>query len=142
MRFMKRPNDLLFRMLVVVASVSLASLCLLVICSVVMRYVFSAAPDFVEPIALLLVIVIAMFGAATKVRAGGHIGVDSLVKKLPAKGQVVAYALQHLCLIVLVVAIFNTAGAVLHFKRLSALDLAAGYSYTRATESNGIYERG
>lgn len=35
-------------------------------------------------------------------------------------------------------AIFNTAGAVLHFKPLSALDLAAGYSYTRATESNGI----
>ncbi|CAE6922500.1 hypothetical protein R70199_04971 [Paraburkholderia domus] len=27
---------------------------------------------------------------------------------------------------------------MLHFKPLSALDLAAGYSYTRATESNGI----
>ncbi|MEZ0605516.1 porin [Paraburkholderia sp. IW21] len=35
-------------------------------------------------------------------------------------------------------AIFNTAGAVLHFKPLSTLDLAAGYSYTRATQSNGI----
>ncbi|CAB3706856.1 porin [Paraburkholderia rhynchosiae] len=35
-------------------------------------------------------------------------------------------------------ATFNTAGAVLHFKPISALDLAAGYSYTRATESNGI----
>ena len=35
-------------------------------------------------------------------------------------------------------AIFNTAGAVLHFKPLTVLDLAAGYSYTRATQSNGI----
>ncbi|HEX7937079.1 MAG TPA: porin [Paraburkholderia sp.] len=35
-------------------------------------------------------------------------------------------------------AIFNTVGAVLHFKPVSSLDLAAGYSYTRATESNGI----
>ncbi|HEX3636509.1 MAG TPA: porin [Paraburkholderia sp.] len=35
-------------------------------------------------------------------------------------------------------ATFNTAGAVLHFKPLTALDLGAGYSYTRATESNGI----
>ncbi|MDE1179950.1 porin [Paraburkholderia sp.] len=35
-------------------------------------------------------------------------------------------------------AIFNTGGAVLHFKPLTALDLAAGYSYTRATQSNGI----
>jgi predicted porin len=34
--------------------------------------------------------------------------------------------------------IWNTGGAVLHWKPLTALDLAAGYSYTRATSSNGI----
>ena len=106
MSFLKRPNDFLFRVLAVVASTSLAVLCLLVIYSVVMRYVFSDAPDFVEPIALLLVIVIAMFGAALKVREGGHIGLDSLVKKLPPKGQTIAHAFQHICLIVLAVAIF------------------------------------
>ena len=106
MRFMKRPNDFLFRALVILASVSLAVLSLLVIYSVVMRYVFSDAPDFVEPIALLLVIVIAMFGAALKVREGGHIGLDSLVKKLSPRGQLVATAFQHICLIVLAVAIF------------------------------------
>ncbi|WP_144107999.1 TRAP transporter small permease [Paraburkholderia sp. BCC1886] len=106
MRFIKRPNDVLFQLLVIVASVSLASLSLLVIYSVVMRYVFNDAPDFVEPIALLLVIVIAMFGAALKVREGGHIGLDSLVKKLPPKGQTAAHAFQHLCLIALAVAIF------------------------------------
>jgi TRAP-type transport system small permease protein len=106
MRFIKRANDVLFRALVVVASISLAALSLLVIYSVVMRYIFSDAPDFVEPIALLLVIVIAMFGAALKVREGGHIGLDSLVKKLPPKGQLVAMAFQHICLIALAVAIF------------------------------------
>ncbi|MFM0648943.1 TRAP transporter small permease [Paraburkholderia bryophila] len=106
MRFIKRPNDFLFHALVIVASVSLAVLSLLVIYSVVMRYVFNDAPDFVEPIALLLVIVIAMFGAALKVREGGHIGLDSLVTKLPPKGQVMAAAFQHLCLIALAVAIF------------------------------------
>lgn len=106
MRFMKRPNDFLVRVLVIVASVSLAALCLLVIYSVVMRYVFSDAPDFVEPIALLLVIVIAMFGAALKVRESGHIGLDSLVKKLPPKGQTIAEAFQQICLIALSVAIF------------------------------------
>ncbi|MFM0594222.1 MULTISPECIES: TRAP transporter small permease [Paraburkholderia] len=106
MRFIKRPNDFLFHALVIVASVSLAVLSLLVIYSVVMRYVFDDAPDFVEPIALLLVIVIAMFGAALKVREGGHIGLDSLVTKLPPKGQVMAAAFQHLCLIALAVAIF------------------------------------
>src|ERR1700712_1425515 len=35
-------------------------------------------------------------------------------------------------------AIFNTAGAVLHWHAAAALDLATGYSYTRATKANGI----
>ena len=34
--------------------------------------------------------------------------------------------------------IFNTGGAVLHWKPATLLDLAAGYSYTRATKANGI----
>jgi len=33
---------------------------------------------------------------------------------------------------------FNTGGAVLHFKPSVAWDLAAGYSYTRATKASGI----
>jgi predicted porin len=35
-------------------------------------------------------------------------------------------------------AIFNTAGGVLHYKPSVALDLSAGYAYTRATSANGI----
>ncbi|TDV33629.1 putative porin [Paraburkholderia caballeronis] len=35
-------------------------------------------------------------------------------------------------------AIFNTIGGVLHFKPTPALDLAAGYAYTRATSANQI----
>ncbi|WP_323121385.1 porin [Burkholderia alba] len=35
-------------------------------------------------------------------------------------------------------AIFNTAGAVLHFKPSATWDFAGGYSYTRATQSNGV----
>jgi TRAP-type C4-dicarboxylate transport system permease small subunit len=106
MKFITYPSYFLARVLVIVASLSLAALSLVVIYGVVMRYVFADAPDFVEPIALLLVIVIAMFGAALKVRESGHIGLDSLVKKLSPKGQKFAEAFQHLCLIALSVAIF------------------------------------
>lgn len=35
-------------------------------------------------------------------------------------------------------AVFNTYGAVLHWKAISALDLAAGYSYTKAAKANGV----
>ena len=77
---------------------------MLVLYGVIMRYVFDNAPDYVEPIALLLVITIAFFGAALKVRDRGHIGLDSLVQKLPPKGQVATHAFQHLCLILFAIA--------------------------------------
>jgi predicted porin len=35
-------------------------------------------------------------------------------------------------------AVFNTEGAVLHYRALPDLDLAGGYSYTRASKANGI----
>jgi TRAP-type C4-dicarboxylate transport system permease small subunit len=106
MNFLKLQNDFLFRLLTVLASIALAVLTILVFYSVVMRYVFASAPDFVEPVALLLVIVIAMFGAALKVRERGHIGLDSLVKNLSTRGKRVAEAFQHICMILLGAAIF------------------------------------
>jgi predicted porin len=35
-------------------------------------------------------------------------------------------------------AVFNTFGTVLHYRAATAIDLAAGYSYTRATKANSI----
>src|SRR3954470_11317014 len=52
-----------------------------------MRYVFNNAPPYVEQVALLLVISVAMFGASAGVRDAGHIGLDSLVAILPEKAQ-------------------------------------------------------
>ncbi|RQR29697.1 TRAP transporter small permease [Burkholderia sp. Bp9142] len=105
-------NDLLFRALAVIASLCLAALTVLVFYAVVMRYVFENAPDFVEPIALLLVIVIAMFGAAMKVRDGGHIGLDSLVRRLSPGARTVVIAIQHLSLIAFAIAIMAGCGSM------------------------------
>lgn len=69
------------------ASVCLASLGLIVIYGVVMRYGFNDAPAYVEQVALLLVISVAMFGAASGVHDAGHIGLDSAVKLLPPRAQ-------------------------------------------------------
>jgi len=106
MSFMKRPNDIVSGVLTVVAAISLVVLCMLVLYGVVLRYVFNNAPDFVEPIALLLVIVIAFFGAALKVREGGHIGLDSLVIRLSPKVRATVVAFQYLCLIAFAVTVF------------------------------------
>ncbi|WP_118183101.1 TRAP transporter small permease [Paraburkholderia phosphatilytica] len=105
MSVMKRPNDWVAGALTVLSALSLIVLCVLVLYGVVMRYVFDNAPDYVEPIALLLVIAIAFFGAALKVRDRGHIGLDSLIDKLPEKAYDAAIAFQHLCLIAFSIAV-------------------------------------
>ncbi len=77
----------LSRWVLQVACACLAGLGLIVIYGVVMRYVFNDPPAYVEQVALLLVISVAMFGAAAGVRDAGHIGLDSVVKLLPAKAR-------------------------------------------------------
>jgi TRAP-type transport system small permease protein len=99
MNFVKHPNRIVARVVTVLSSICLAVLSVLVMYSVVMRYIFDDAPDYVEPVGLLLVLVIAFMGAALKVRDGGHIGLDSLVKKLPPKGQLALEIFQQLCMI-------------------------------------------
>ena len=70
----------------------LAVACLLgivgvVVGSVIWRYVLNDAPAWSEQVALILVINVAMFGAAAGVRDEGHIGMESLVGLTPKKVQ-------------------------------------------------------
>ncbi len=60
-----------------------------VVGSVFWRYVLDDAPAWSEQVALLLVINVAMFGAAAGVRDEGHIGMESLVGLLPKPYQFV-----------------------------------------------------
>src|SRR3954471_22686750 len=80
-------NAILSHWVLRVACVCLAGLGIVVVYGVVMRYAFNNPPPFVEQIALMLVICVAMFGAAAGVHDVGHIGLDSVVKLLPPKVQ-------------------------------------------------------
>jgi TRAP-type transport system small permease protein len=68
----------------IVARLCLAGLGVVVLYGVVTRYVFNSEPPYVEQLALLLVISVSMFGAAAVAHDAGHIGLDSLVDRLPA----------------------------------------------------------
>jgi TRAP-type C4-dicarboxylate transport system permease small subunit len=70
-----------------IACVCLTVLGLVVIYGVVLRYAFNDSQAYVEQVALLMVISVAMFGAAAGVRDAGHIGLDSVAKLMPAKAQ-------------------------------------------------------
>jgi TRAP-type C4-dicarboxylate transport system permease small subunit len=80
-------NSLLFHVAMYLASACLAGLLIVVVYGVVMRYVFNHAPPYVEQVALLLIISVAMFGASAGVRDAGHIGLDSVVMALPERWQ-------------------------------------------------------
>jgi TRAP-type C4-dicarboxylate transport system permease small subunit len=88
------------------ACVCLAGLLAVVVYGVVLRYVFNDAPPYVEQVALLLVISVAMFGASAGVRDAGHIGLDSLVKALPARVQFWCKFIVYLLSIAFAVALF------------------------------------
>jgi TRAP-type C4-dicarboxylate transport system permease small subunit len=89
-------NGRLSRYAMYIACACLASLLAVVVYGVVLRYGFDHAPPFVEQVALLLVISVAMFGASAGVRDAGHIGLDSAVRLLPIKAQFWCKALVHI----------------------------------------------
>jgi len=98
-------NARLSRWAMYLACLSLAGLLAVVIYGVVLRYVFNNAPAYVEQVALLLVVSVAMFGASAGVRDAGHIGMDSLVTTLPLKVQAFFQSVVHILSIVFAMAL-------------------------------------
>ena len=87
MNLLTAVNARLSRWTMYLACLCLAGLLSVVVYGVVLRYAFNDAPAYVEQVALLLVICVAMFGASAGVRDAGHIGMDSLVRRLPERAQ-------------------------------------------------------
>jgi TRAP-type C4-dicarboxylate transport system permease small subunit len=93
-----------------IACVCLAGLGAVVIYGVVMRYAFNDPPAYIEQVALMLVICVAMFGAAAGVHDVGHIGLDSVVKLLPPAARFVCEAVCQL--LVLAFAVMLLTGGI------------------------------
>lgn len=80
-------NGCLSRWAMYIAVACLLGIVGVVFGSVIWRYALNDAPAWSEQVALILVINVAMFGAAAGVRDEGHIGMESLIGLLPAKAQ-------------------------------------------------------
>ena len=78
-------NARMSRWALYIAVAGLLGIVAVVVGSVIWRYILNDAPAWSEQVALLLVINVAMFGAAAGVRDEGHIGMESLVGLLPEK---------------------------------------------------------
>lgn len=75
--------DLLAGITAAIASLSLASLVLVLAWQVVGRYLLNASPGWTEPVALTLMSISALFGAAVAVRAETHFSFPTLVESSP-----------------------------------------------------------
>ena len=106
MNWLTALNARLSRWTMYLACACLAGLLVVVVYGVIMRYIFDNAPPYVEQVALLLVISVAMFGASAGVRDAGHIGLDSLVKALPARVRFWCEALVYVLAVAFAVALF------------------------------------
>ncbi|MDR6538161.1 TRAP transporter small permease [Variovorax soli] len=106
MHLFSQLNARLSRWTMYLACACLVGLLGVVVYGVVLRYVFNDAPSYVEQVALLLVISVAMFGASAGVRDAGHIGLDSLVKALPARAQFWCKFIVYLLTIAFAIALF------------------------------------
>jgi TRAP-type C4-dicarboxylate transport system permease small subunit len=87
MDWLTNLNARLSRWALYIAVAGLLGIVVVVVSSVFWRYILNDAPSWSEQVALILVICVAMFGAAAGVRDEGHIGMESLVGLLPKNMQ-------------------------------------------------------
>ncbi|MGD9967997.1 MAG: TRAP transporter small permease [Hyphomonadaceae bacterium] len=76
--------DILAGAAVAIAAMSLVGLVLVLAWQVIGRYVLNASPSWTEPVALTLMSVSALFGAAIAVRAESHFSFPTLMESSPA----------------------------------------------------------
>ena len=89
-----------FRLLKFLVFLCLSSMVVLVFGNVVLRYVFSSGITFSEEFSRWLFVWLTFFGAIIAMRDHAHLGVDSLVARLPLWGKKLCFIVSHLLMIV------------------------------------------
>lgn len=88
--------DRLTSVVIGAACVSLVVMALIQAWQVFARYVLNDSPGWTEPLALLLMSVVVMFGAAVAVRRETHFAFQSLQDSLPGRGRLMTLTLSRL----------------------------------------------
>ncbi len=92
--------DVLASITMAIAATALSSLVLVLAWQVIGRYVLNDSPSWTEPVALTLMSVSALFGAAIAVRAESHFSFPTLVESSPPAVRAVLRSLARLIAVV------------------------------------------
>ena len=78
-----RLNDMLYRVCIGIAGLSVLTMTLIIPWGIFARYVLGSGSRWPEPVAILLMVVFTFFGAAASYRAGAHMAVSMAVERMP-----------------------------------------------------------
>jgi TRAP-type transport system small permease protein len=95
----ERLIDLYCRFLKVTIVVCLAAMVVLVFTNVVLRYLFNSGIATSEELSRWLLVWLTFLGAIVALRQHAHLGVDTLVRALPARGKFVCFIASYLLML-------------------------------------------
>lgn len=75
--------------------------------NVILRYLFNSGITWSEEVSRFLFIWLIFLGAILALKDNEHLGVDSLVKKLPLRGKKLIYVISNLIMLIILVLIFD-----------------------------------
>lgn len=96
---MQRIIDLFFRLVEFLVVACLFAMVVMVFGNVLMRYLFNSGIVVSEEMSRYAFIWLTYLGAMIAMREGGHLGVDTLIKKLPLFGKKACFLLSELLML-------------------------------------------
>lgn len=91
--------DLYFRLLKLIIVLCMLGMVVMVFGNVVMRYAFNSGITVSEELSRWLFVLMVFLGALVALRDRSHLGLDLLIKKLPAVGRNLCLAVGHLLML-------------------------------------------
>jgi TRAP-type C4-dicarboxylate transport system permease small subunit len=102
-----RIVDVLFKLIEGLMALLLVGMVVMVLGNVILRYGFSTGIASSEELSRTLFIWLTFIGAVVATRDGSHLGVDSLLRRLPRRGQLTLVALSELIILGCCVLLFR-----------------------------------
>lgn len=96
---MTKIIDLYFRLLKLIVVLCMLGMVLMVFGNVVMRYAFNSGITVSEELSRWLFVLMVFLGSLIALRERGHLGLDLVIKKLPAPARNVCLSVGHLLML-------------------------------------------
>ena len=94
-----RPKPRLQHFAEVLMVLALAGMVIAVFVNVVLRYVFDTGITFTEEVSRMLFVWLTFIGSIVALRQGTHLGMDTVVSRLPHAGKLAFFVLSHLLML-------------------------------------------